>query len=360
MSVPPHAEPLPSNPSDHSDHSDRHPLAALGWSDRWEALAAEHRSRTLVPARVLRHDGIAVLIGGVDRVTQVHLRATTPPLAVGDWVLVDDDVVHHLLPRHSRLQRRDPTTGSPQLIAANLDVVGIVCGLDRPIRPGRIERFVTQAWDAGAVPLVVLAKADLVTETAEFEALAASAAPGAEVLVVSATTGAGLDALRRHIAGRTVAFVGESGAGKSTLVNHLAGSEVAATGAVRDVDRKGRHTTTARELHLLPDGVCLIDSPGMRAVGLWTDLETVDEAFSDLAELAAGCRFRDCVHDTEPGCAVSAAVEAGDIAPERLTRWEQYRREAMAAELRADPAARHRFERRFGKIAREAQRMKGR
>jgi ribosome biogenesis GTPase len=339
---------------------DQPSLAALGWGDRWEALAAEHRSPALVPARVLRHDSIAVLVGRADRTAQVHVRATAPALAVGDWVLVGDDVVHHLLPRQSLFQRRDPTTGAEQLIAANLDVVGIVCGLDRPVRPGRIERFVTQAWDAGAVPLVVLTKADLVPSTMEAEAVAASAAPGADVLVVSATTSAGLDALRSHVAARTVAFVGESGAGKSTLVNRLAGREVAATGTVRDADRKGRHTTTARQLHVLADDIRLIDTPGMRAVGLWTDVDTVDEAFSDLAELADGCRFRDCVHATEPGCAVRAAVEAGDLAAERLARWEQYRREAMAAELRADPAARHRFERRFGKIAREAQRMKRR
>jgi ribosome biogenesis GTPase len=354
MPPPSEGESTPARPSDQP------PLAALGWSDRWEALAAEHQSPTLVPARVLRHDGVAVLVGRADRVNQVHLRATTPPLAVGDWVLVDDDVVHHLLPRQSLLQRRDPTTGAQQLIAANLDVVGIVCGLDRPVRPGRIERFVTQAWDAGAVPLVVLTKADLVAATAEPEAHAAEAAPGTDVLVVSAATGEGLDRLRSRIAGRTVAFVGESGAGKSTLVNRLADREVASTGAVREGDRKGRHTTTARELHLLPDEVRLIDTPGMRAVGLWTDVDTIDDAFGDLATLAAGCRFRDCVHDTEPGCAVRAAVDAGDLAPERLARWEQYRREAMAAELRADPVARHRFERRFGRVTREAQRMKRR
>jgi ribosome biogenesis GTPase len=160
------------------------------------------------------------------------------------------------------------------------------------------------------------------------------------------------------VAGLTVAFVGESGAGKSTLVNALAGVDLAATGAVRGADNKGRHTTTARELHVLPDDVRLIDTPGIREMGLWTDVETVDDVFDDIVVLAEQCRFRDCGHDAEPGCAVRAALEQGRLPAERFESWEALRREAAAAELRADPYARHQAARRFGKIAREAQRMK--
>jgi ribosome biogenesis GTPase len=332
-------------------------LRALGWSDRWAALAAEHGLGTR-PVRVMRHDGTAVLVGGDDGVESLPLRRSLPPLAVGDWLLVGDGTIAHVLERASLLQRRDPTGGGAQLIAANLDRVGIVCGLDRPVRAGRVQRLVIQVWDAGATPLVVLTKTDLLTDTTEAEEIAAAAAPGVDVLVISSETGEGIDTVRDAVAGLTVAFVGESGAGKSTLVNALAGDEIAATGAVRGGDNKGRHTTTARELHVLPGDVRLIDTPGIREMGLWTDVDTVDEVFDDIGDLAGGCRFRDCGHGGEPGCAVRAALESGRLPAERFERWESLRREAAAAELRADPYARHRAERQFAKLAREALRMK--
>jgi ribosome biogenesis GTPase len=332
-------------------------LRALGWNDRWAALAAEHADGSR-PGRVMRHDGSAVLVGGDDGVESLPLRRSLPPLAVGDWLLVGDDTIADVLERASLLQRRDPTTGGAQLIAANLDLVGIVCGLDRPVRAGRIQRMAIQVWDSGATPMVVLTKTDLLSDATGAEEVAAAAAPGVEVLVISSETGEGLDAVRDAVAGLTVAFVGESGAGKSTLVNALAGRDLAATAAVRGGDHKGRHTTTARELHVLPGDVRLIDTPGIREMGLWTDVDTVDEVFDDIGDLAEQCRFRDCGHDTEPGCAVRAALEAGRLPAERFASWESLRREAAAAELRADPYARHQAERRFGKIAREAQRMK--
>jgi ribosome biogenesis GTPase len=313
-----------------------------------------------VPARVLRHDGKAILVCSPGWVGQVHLRASTPPVAVGDWVLIDDDVVREVLERRSLLQRRDPSTGNEQLIAANIDVVGIVCGLDRPVRSGRIERFVTMAWDAGAAPLVVLTKSDLVEDSTEAEHLAAASAPGVDVACVSSLTSFGLDRLRSSLAGRTVAFVGESGSGKSALVNALAGREMAGTGDLRDSDHKGRHTTTARELHSLPGRCSVIDTPGLREVGIWTDTDTVDRAFVDITELADGCRFRDCTHRSEPGCAVQQAVEDGTVSAKRLENWEKLRREAASAELRADTHAHHQAERRFGKLVRQAQRNKRR
>lgn len=336
----------------------RDDLAELGWDDRWQALRAMHEAAGVEPGRVLRHDGKSVLVGSSGKIGSVHLRASTPPIAVGDWVLIDDDVVHAVMERRSQLQRRDPSTGNEQLIAANIDVVGIVCGLDRPIRPGRIERFVTMTWDAGSVPLVVLTKSDLVDDTSKSEDLAASSAPGTDVACVSSLTGSGIDDLRSTLSGRTVAFVGESGAGKSALVNALAGRDIASTGDVRSGDHKGRHTTTARQLHSLPGHCSIIDTPGLREVGIWTDTDTVDRSFPDITELAEGCRFGDCTHRSEPGCAVRQSVDDGTLSAKRLDNWQQLRREAASAELRADTHARRQAERRFGKLVRQAQQTK--
>lgn len=334
-------------------------LADLGWGRAWETLIGDDVPTAVEPARVLRHDGKAVLVGRVDGTSHVHLRATTPPVAVGDWVLTDGESLHQVLPRRSLLQRRDPSTGSEQYIASNLDVVGIVSGLDRPVSAGRIERFVTLARGADADPLVVLTKADLVPETSEAEAIAAQAAPGVDLVCVSAFDGSGIVELRAMVTGQTVAFVGESGAGKSALLNALAGREIAVTGAVRTGDHKGRHTTTSRQLHVLPGGSCVIDTPGLREVGLWADAHTVDDAFDDIAELAQRCRFRDCAHASEPGCAVKDAVQAGTLDSRRLANWERLRREASWAEIRADAFTRRQAERRFGKIVRQAKRQPG-
>ena len=333
-------------------------LAALGWGPRWAALAADRPEGT-EPARVVRHDGVAVVVAGADDVGTRPLRPALPPLAVGDWLLVDDAAIVSLLERTSLLQRRDPTRGGAQLIAANLDRVGIVCGLDRPVKAGRIQRFVVQVFDAGAVPMVVLTKSDVTDDVSAAIEIVERAAPAVDVIVTSTRTEHGLDELRAIVADRTVAFVGESGAGKSTLVNALAGHELAATSAVRKGDSKGRHTTTSRELHVLPGHCVLVDTPGLREIGLFTDVETVDDVFDDVArDLDEACRFRDCTHTTEPGCAVLAAIERGDLDGDRYAAWQVLRAEAEAAELRGDPVARHQAEKRFGRMAREAQRLK--
>lgn len=346
-------------------------LDELGWSDRWHALAGLDARRgdddPSRPARVLRHDGPSVLVGDGTDVRHVQLRPATPPIAVGDWVLADGDVVLDVLERSSVLRRRDPGTGFEQLIAANLDVVVVVAGLDRPVRPGRIERLVTLAWDAGAVPVVVLTKADLLDESdvAELGDVARSAAPAVDVLVVGDSGDRdgqhldGLGELRSAVEDRTVAFVGESGAGKSTLLNRLAGRDAALVGSVREGDSKGRHTTTSRQLHVL-DRCRVIDTPGVREVGVWAEGASVDDAFEDITGLGGGCRFRDCAHEDEPGCAVAAAVASGALDADRVGRWRDQRREAAAAELRGDEAARRRRDRQRGLVAREAQRMKRR
>ncbi|HET6953110.1 MAG TPA: ribosome small subunit-dependent GTPase A, partial [Acidimicrobiales bacterium] len=218
----------------------------------------------------------------------------------------------------------------------------------------------TLAWDAGAVPAVVLAKADLVAGVDERVAATAAAHPGVDVLATSVATAEGVADLRALIGDRSVVLVGESGAGKSSLTNVLAGEEVMATGDVRSGDAKGRHTTTSRQAHPLPGGGVLIDTPGLREVGLWADLDAVAATFSDIEDLAAGCRFGDCAHDGEPGCAVTGAVADGTLAAARLDQWRALEREAAAAALRASPHLLRARGRRFSRVAKDAQRRKGR
>lgn len=340
-------------------HSPHHDLASYGWGPRWDALAADGIAAGWQPGIVVRHDGAAVLVATDAGFDHAAILRSTPPIAVGDRVLVGDGAVRDVLHRASLLQRRDPSTGDGQLIAANIDIVVIVCGLDRPVRPGRIQRFVTLAWDAGASPLVVCTKADLddgSSQTAAIDA-AQAAAPGTTVLTVSTITGDGLDELRTELAGRTAVFVGESGAGKSTLLNALGGDILAATGATRAGDSKGRHTTTARQLHVL-DGFRVIDTPGVREVGLWAGVDAVDSVFDDITQLAGACRFGDCAHEDEPGCAVREAVDDGTLPAARLASWHRLRREAASAELRADPVAARRKDRQFGRLVRDAKRVK--
>jgi ribosome biogenesis GTPase len=263
----------------------------------------------------------------------------------------------------SLLERKAVRRDEPQALAANVEVVLVVCGLDRPVRAGRIQRTATLAWEAGAVPTVVLTKADALEEdevTAVVEAVVAEN-PGIEVIVTSSRTGVGLDALRAEVAGRTVVVVGESGAGKSSLVNLLLDDPSAAVvGRVRAGDAKGRHTTTARQLHVVPGGGVVIDTPGIREVGLWADTDAVATTFDDIDTLALDCRFADCRHDTEPGCAVRAAVASGELSEERLASWRTLEREAAAAERRADPRAQRAWAKNMGRIGREAMRLKDR
>ncbi len=331
-------------------------LAALGWSDRWEPYAPSDGSSR--PGRVLRHDGSAVVVATEGEAKQFKVRPSTPRLAVGDWVVVDGDEIIDLLPRASLLQRRDPSTGGSQPIAANVDLLGIVCGLDRPVSTRRIQRFMSLAWDAGALPLVILSKADLVDSTIDIETDLVQEHPGSDIVSLSSSTAEGVPELLALCANKTLVLVGESGAGKSTLLNALAGRELGAIGAVRPGDGKGRHTTTARQLFVLEGNCCLIDTPGVREVGVFTDVATIDDGYSDIAQLAAGCKFADCAHGAEPGCAVLAAVDDAELSEDRLQAWDQLRREAAWSELRTDPAARHRADRKLGRVISDAQRAK--
>ena len=323
-------------------------LLSIGYGDRWAALLAEY-GPAAEPGRVLRHDGVAVQVRTPTGDRSIKLRRGVDAVTVGDWLALDGEQVLGLLDRASLLRRRAAGGDDVQLLAANLDLVLLACGLDRPVTAGRIQRGEALAWDAGAHPLLVLTKADLSSDTAAVLARIDAEHPGLERLVTSAATSEGIDELRQRLAGATSVLLGESGAGKSRLVNAVLGSEAAVVGAVRTSDAKGRHTTTNRQLHELASGGVLIDSPGIREVGLAGDEESVDATFADIEDLATTCHFTDCTHDGEPGCAVALAVTAGELAQERVDAYADLRREAASAARRADEHERRAYERKFTK-----------
>ena len=318
-------------------------LSAFGWTaDRAAELPPE-----CAPARVTRVDRGRLTVLGADGEQRVHPAAALfdgsglGDPAVGDWVALRGELAVAVLPRRSAFTRTVAGRSSAaQVVAANLDVVLVVEALVGEARLRRVERYLAVAWSSGATPVVVLTKADLCDDVAAAVEQVAEDALGVEVLPVSSMSGDGLDAVRALLGpGRTGAMVGPSGVGKSSLANALAGETLAATREIRD-DGRGRHTTTARELHLLPGGGLLIDTPGMRELGLYDDLDGVDVAYADVAGLAAGCRFRDCGHRTEPGCAVAAAIDAGTLDPARFTAWRKLQSEAHRQLLRVDARAR--------------------
>ena len=333
-------------------------LAPYGFSERVQALWNETTDKTATfarPARVVRVDGATCRVA-CDDGEERSCRARTQ-LAVGDWVAVDGDVIEGVLPRWSALTRADPAaTGAQagvQLLAANVDVVIVAAPADR-LKPARVEREVALAWESGARPIVALTKADL-GDGHLLEALRRRVS-GVDVLATSVRQAKGLEQLARELGvGVTGVLIGPSGAGKSTLVNALVGREVQATGEVRAGDLRGRHTTTSRQLVRLPAGGVLIDTPGLRSLGL-TGREAVGAAFPDLERLARGCRFRDCSHGSEPGCAVRRAVSDGSLDPARLASFEKLAREAAAERRSADPLEARAARRRYAQRTREARR----
>lgn len=323
-------------------------MKALGWND--DRAAEARRYGDLRPGRVARSDrGICTVLtregvlraslGGRVLATAARDRVELP--CAGDWVLVGTwpdgrTTVEVVLPRRSALVRR--TAGkdaSGQVLAANLDVAAVV----EPVHPApdfaRVERLLALAFDSGAQPVLVLTKADLAADPVAVARQLAGVAPGVPVLPVSAEQGTGLEPLREQVGrGRTLALVGPSGVGKSSLVNALVGAEVMGTQGIRRVDGKGRHTTTYRSLVPVPGGGAVIDTPGVRAVGLLDGAAGLDRAFDDMAELVAECRFRNCAHGSEPGCAVQAALESGDLSVRRWENWQRLQRELAAESLR--------------------------
>ncbi|GAA2390130.1 ribosome small subunit-dependent GTPase A [Nonomuraea africana] len=322
-------------------------LSAYGWGEELERAFAPHRAAGLVPARIA-----AVDRGQCDAVTETGpLRAGTSlvgaadPVSApctGDWAAVRPGgapQVTALLPRRSVIVRSSPSRRSyGQALAANVDTVAVLASLATAPNPGRVERLIALAWESGAVPVLVLTKADAAPDPAQSAAEAERLAPGVTVITTSAATGEGLDALASVLTG-TVVLLGSSGAGKSTLGNALLGAEVLATGAVRAQDGKGRHTTVRREMVPLPGGGVLIDTPGLRGIGLVDADEGLQQAFAEIEELALDCRFADCSHDREPGCAVRAAIAAGELDERRLASYRKLLRENAWATSRSDARA---------------------
>lgn len=344
-------------------------LQTLGWNDRIESLFAPFSSSELIPARVTRVDRGVVTVQTEMGLAPASVAGRLDPTgeaglpAVGDWVGMDVingvGVVRVILPRAGALVRRRPGEADhEQVAAANVDLVLVVEALDRGPNPRRIERASAIAWDSGAEPIVVLTKVDLCDDAEAAVAKAREGAPFVDVLVVSAKLGVGMEQLAERIAeGSTAVLLGPSGSGKSTLTNRLLGEERLAVAEVRESDSKGRHTTTFRELFVLPSGGCLIDTPGVRELGLWLDPEAVMTAFQEIEEAARRCFFGDCRHETEPGCAVQEDVDMGHLNARRLASYLRLRREAEHLEMRRDESRRHEIrarERSFGKMAREA------
>jgi ribosome biogenesis GTPase / thiamine phosphate phosphatase len=348
-----------------------HELTALGWSPSRAEEFSRHAAAGCVPARVAaqHRGGYVVYAESGDRPAEVagQLRhAALGPAdlpAVGDWVAVRDApdaaaaTIHAVLPRRTVFSRQAAGEETlEQVVAANVDVVFLVGAFGPDLNVRRLERYLAAGWDSGADPVVVLNKSDLADDlpgaTTEVEAVAF----GVPVHVVSAADGTGLDGLARHLEGnRTAALLGSSGVGKSSLVNRLLGSERQDVAGLRG-DGKGRHTTTYRELIPLPGGGLLLDTPGMRELGLWEARDGVDRTFADVAELAAGCRFADCAHEGEPGCAVLAAVEDGRLAAERLESYRKLLREQRHLDLKGDSRARAEARRQRRRFARSRRR----
>lgn len=326
-------------------------LAGYGWTSELAELFAPLGEAGLLPARIVRVDRgrCDAVIADPETGEPRTVRFDTRPVGdadmincpcTGDWAAVDLHAqpmaaVAALLPRSTAIIRKVAGKRSDgQVLAANVDTVLIASSLATDPDLGRIERFLALAWESGAEPLVVLTKADLVDDADFIRADVEAIAPGVTVLVVSAETGEGMDVLRACTPG-TTAVIGQSGVGKSTLTNALAGAEVMTVQEAREVDQKGRHTTTTRELIPLSGGGVLIDTPGLREVGLYGG-EGVDLAFADIAELAEECRFHDCGHHTEPGCAVRAALADGTLPQRRMDSYLKLQRENEWIASRSD------------------------
>ncbi len=332
------------------------PYAAKGWQPARVTLEHQHIYRVQTESAEL----LAAVSGGIRH------RAEGPQdfPAVGDWVAIQPPspghraVIKAVLPRRSKFSRKvagDETI--EQVVAANVDTIFIVMGLDRDFNLRRAERYLITAWDGGAAPVMVLNKADVCPDVPAATSAIQSVAPGVPVLAVSTKFDPDLAALDPYLQpGRTVALLGSSGVGKSTIVNRLAGEDIQRTREVRESDQRGRHTTTHRQLIRLPGGGLLIDTPGMRELQLWDGAGGVGATFEEVESLASGCRFADCLHDSEPNCAVKAAVERGELEADRLESYRQLQKERKFQLSRVDERTaqdRKRYEKTIGKLARD-------
>jgi len=327
---------------DIKDISNSEHLFQMGWTSHFQAQLKRFSNDQFIRARVVgvRKNNFRVSNGKREWLATVagrfkhHSRCMYP--VTGDWVLVTDTVISEVLPRKNALSRGAAGTqgkrnGPPwkeQVIAANLDTVFIVCGLDRDFNPRRIERYLTIVYNCGLNPVIILTKTDLHQIPAHFATEVGTVAFGVPTHLVSALDGQGLPCLEQYLSpGQTTTMVGSSGAGKSTLVNRLYGKTVQVTGSISSSMGKGTHTTSSRDLIMMPQGGMLIDNPGIREIALWRDEDGLSAAFADIESLAGECRFSDCSHIHEPGCRVLQAVSVGKILPERLESYHKMKRE---------------------------------
>lgn len=347
-------------------------LNALGWNQTLSLAFESYATTGLLPGRLIQQFNhiytVATEVGDLRAQLSGRLRHESAPAELpvtGDWVAVRPALgegiaqIHAVLPRMNRFSRRAAGRAErEQVLAANIDYVFLVTGLDNDFSPRRVERYLAAAWDSGATPVVVLNKLDLCsdpdTRIRSIEAVALHVA----IHAVSALRGDGLDELGRYcLPGQTVALLGSSGVGKSTLINRMLGDERQETQTVREHDGTGRHTTTRRELLFTHEGGMVIDTPGMRELQLWEDDEGVQTTFDEIAALACNCRFRDCRHVDEPGCAVREAVEQGVLQPERLASLHKLQRELSWLDRREDPMADLAEKRRWKNIHKSMKRL---
>lgn len=339
-------------------------LVDLGWDPQVEQQFSAYREDGIVAGRVAREDRDRYVVwaehGELTAKPSGRLRHTATDRgalpAVGDWVAVRPSadggvgLIEAIVPRRSSLSRKAVRAGGPQygpgrteeqVLAANVDVAFLVSGLNEDFNPRRVERYLAAAWDSGARPVVILNKADLCDDVPARVASIELSAAGVSIHAVSAATNRGLEALGPYLMrGQTVVFLGSSGVGKSTIINRLLGEELQGTREVKAIDGRGRHATTAREMIVLPGGAVLIDTPGLREIGLWDDGGGLELVFDDVTELARACRFRDCRHVSEPGCAVKEAVVQGRLDPKRLENYLRLQREQAILAVRRSQRAR--------------------
>jgi ribosome biogenesis GTPase len=350
-------------------------LRALGWDDRFAALLAAE-APGLVAGRILSEErgqyvvasgegeGPASPSGRLRHDAELDPTAAWP--AVGDWVAlerpagdgaaIEHRLIQRVLTRRTAVIRRAPGDRKmpTQVLAANVDVVFVVTSANQEFSVRRLERYVTVAWESGATPIVLLSKVDLTDDLEGFRLQVEMAAPGVDVIAVSVVTAQGVEDVRRHLGvGRTVVFTGSSGVGKSSIVNALAGEPLLDTGGIRLDDARGRHTTTRRQLVRLVDGM-LIDTPGLRELGVM-DGEGLSTAFDDVERLVVECRFSDCQHKSEPGCAIRAALDGGSLDRGRFAAYEKLQREAQRAALATDALGRRAERRKWAIITREVE-----
>jgi ribosome biogenesis GTPase len=328
-------------------------LESLGL-DGLVAAALEPYADTHRIGRVCRVDRGAVDVLTDHGTVRASIRSGESAVVVGDWVAVADNTVDVIAPRRSTIVRAAASGDSvSQPLVANVDTVFVVVATIPAPRLGMVERLIAQAWDSGATPVVVITKADLVDDPVGVAADLGETAPGVEVHCISATTGLGLEEVTAYdVPGRTLCLIGRSGAGKSTLANALLGDARLTVGEIRS-DGKGRHTTTHRELVMLPGGGVLIDTPGLRGAGVWLDGDGLAQAFPEVDELIEQCRFSDCGHRTEPGCAILAALAAGTLQQRRWDSWRKLQREAEWIAARSDARLRAERGRQWKRISRE-------